>query len=145
MWQGAWVMFEEHPFTGVGRANYNKALRAMVARGDIDPAVENFQHAHSEMLHALATQGIPGLLALLCLYAAPLLFFNRQLNTQGPHRPYALAGLLMTLSYIDFGLTQVMFSHHVPSAFYALTICTLTGICLQERQRAATAPDIAPH
>ncbi|MES2831516.1 MAG: O-antigen ligase family protein [Pseudomonadota bacterium] len=141
MWQGAWVMFAEHPITGVGRANYNDALKTMIARGDIDPAVEQYRHAHSEMLHALATQGLPGLLALLCLYAAPLLFFNRQLASQGPHRPYALAGLLLCLSYVDFGLTQVMFSHHVPSAFYALTVCVLAGLCLQEQLRAeSTTP-----
>lgn len=136
MWQGAWIMFVEHPLTGVGRANYNEALKALIARGDIDPAMQQYQHAHSEMLHAMATQGFPGLLALLCLYGAPLLFFNRQLQHQGLHRPYALAGLLLCLSYIDFGLTQVMFSHHVPSAFYALTVCILVGLCLQEQRRA---------
>lgn len=144
MWRGAWVMFTEHPATGVGRANYNKALKTMIARGDIDPTMAQYKHAHSEMLHAMATQGLPGLVALLCLYGAPLLFFNRQLASQGSHRPYALAGLLLCLSYIDFGLTQVMFAHHVPSAFYALTICTLAGLCLQEQRRAATTTVVAP-
>ena len=56
----------------------------------------------------------------------------------------ALAGLLLCLAYIDFGLTQVMFSHHLPSAFYALTVCTLAGLCLEQQRRSATAPASAP-
>lgn len=143
MWHGAWLMFVEHPLTGVGRANYNDGLKTMIERGKVDPAMAQYQHAHNEILHAMATQGLPGLAALLCLYGAPLLFFKRQLACQGLHRPYALAGLLLCLAYIDFGLTQVMFSHHVPSVFYAFTICTLAGICLQ--QRAQWQPVQGPH
>lgn len=141
MWKGSWLLFAEHPLTGVGRANYNAGLHRLIARGVINPAMQNFQHAHNEMLNAMATQGLPGALALLGIYAAPLLFFSRQLRRPGLHRSYALAGLLLVLSFIDFGLTQVMFAHHVGSAFYALSVCLLAGLCLQERQRAVDAPE----
>ena len=135
MWKGAWVLFAEHPLTGVGRANFNTGLNRLIARGQIDPAMRGFQHAHNEMLNAMATQGLPGALALLALYAAPLLFFSRRVRQPGAHRSYALAGMLLVLSFIDFGLTQVMFAHHVGSAFYALSVCLLAGLCLQEQQR----------
>ena len=142
MWKGAWTMFVEHPLTGVGRANFNIGLKQLVARGSVDPAMSEYRHAHNEMLNALATQGLIGALALLAVYAAPLLFFTRALRHPGRHRPYALAGILLVISYIDFGLTQVMFAHHVGASFYALMVCTLAGSCLLERRCAAQAAGI---
>lgn len=137
MWKGAWTMFVEHPLTGVGRANYYLGLNNLIARGDINPAMHDYHHAHNELLNALATQGLLGAFALIAIYAAPLLFFTRQLRLPGQHQPYALAGVLLVLSFIDFGLTQVMFAHHASSSFYALTVCILVGLCLQEQQRAS--------
>ena len=137
MWKGAWTMFTEHPITGVGRANFNLGLRSLIARGDINAAMRDYHHAHNELLNALATQGLLGAAALIALYAAPLRFFTRQLRAPGLHRPYALAGVMLVLSFIDFGLTQVMFAHHASSSFYALTVCILIGLCLQEQRLAA--------
>ncbi|GAC1420960.1 MAG: O-antigen ligase [Burkholderiaceae bacterium] len=142
MWKGAWTLFVEHPVSGVGRANYNKGLQILIARGDINPAMRDYHHAHNEMLNALATQGLLGAIALVGLYVAPLAFFTRQLRHPGSHRQYALAGIMLILSFIDFGLTQVMFAHHVGSGFYVLTVCTLIGLCLQERQIAAASSGV---
>jgi O-antigen ligase len=130
VWTGAWTMFVEHPWFGVGRANFNPALNELIARGDINPAMNGFFHAHNEMLHALATQGMVGAVTLLLLYALPFLFFMRCLRRGDASQPYALAGLLLVLSFTDFGLTQVLFAHHIGAAFYALTASTLAGICV---------------
>jgi O-antigen ligase len=135
MWKGAIELFAAHPIAGVGRANYNRGLNMLVDEGRVDPSMREYYHAHNEFLNALATQGILGGLALFFVYAAPLFFFTRQLRDPGSHRPYALAGVLLVLSFIDFGLTQVMFAHHIGSAFYAVSVCTLTGLCLLSRDR----------
>jgi O-antigen ligase len=140
MWKGAWTMFVEHPVFGVGRANYHQALNHLIDRGEISPTVRDFYHAHNEMLNALATEGLLGGLTLAFLYVAPMVFFMRCLRRNDVSRSYALAGLLLVLSFIDFGLTQVLFAHHVGSAFYALTVCLLAGICAMS-QRAATTID----
>ncbi|MBC7415071.1 MAG: O-antigen ligase family protein [Herminiimonas sp.] len=139
MWKGAWTLFTEHPVVGIGRANYHLGMNDLIDRGLINPAMRDYHHAHNELLNALATQGLLGALALLALYAVPLRFFTRQLRAEGPHRPYALAGVLLVLSFIDFGLTQVMFAHHVSSAFYAVTVCVLVGLCLEQRRLVADA------
>lgn len=135
MWKGAWKMFAEHPLAGVGRSNFNPGLRDLIVRKELHPAVADFYHAHNEMLHALATEGIIGGIALFGLYAAPFAFFIRGLRRRDETQPYALAGLLLVLSFIDFGLTQVLFSHHVGTGFYALGIAILAGICIM-KQRA---------
>jgi len=130
MWKAAGKMFLEHPIIGVGRANYHEALSPLIARGEVDPVIRDFYHAHNEFLHALATQGLLGGLTLLFLYAAPLVFFIRCFRKRDVAQPYALAGVLLVLSFIDFGLTQVMFAHHVGCAFYAATVSVLAGLCV---------------
>lgn len=136
VWTGAWTMFVEHPLFGVGRANFNPALNALIARGDINPMMHGFFHAHNEMLHALATQGIIGAITLFLLYALPFTFFLRSLRRGGAGQPYALAGLLLVLAFADFGLTQVLFAHHIGAAFYAVTVSCLAGICMMLQQSA---------
>lgn len=130
MWRGALIMFAEQPLQGVGRGKFNAGLRSLIARGEIDPAIANFRHAHNELLHVLATAGIAGGGILLFLYAAPMVFFARVVRRHDAAQPYALAGLLLVLSFIAFGLTQVLFSHHVGTAFYAMTISVLAGSCI---------------
>ena len=144
MWKGALTLFSEHPVAGIGRANYNRGLNMLVDEGRIDPTMREYYHAHNEFLNALATQGLLGGLALFFLYAAPLYFFTRQLREPGMHRPYALAGVLLVLSFIDFGLTQVMFAHHIGSAFYAVNVCALAGLCLSARYDGQRADDLRP-
>lgn len=133
MWRAACKLVAEHPLMGVGRANFNQGLNELIARGEIDASVHDFYHAHDEMLHALATQGLFGGLVLATMYIAPMVFFMRNLRRDGVVQPFAVAGLLVVLSFICFGATQVMFAHHVGSAFYALMVCILAGVCIAHR------------
>lgn len=130
MWKGAWLMFVEHPLMGVGRAGFNEGLNALIARGMLDPAVRIYHHAHNDILQALATQGMLGIVALGALYFAPLRFFVQRWRQQDAAQPYALAGILLVLSYIICGMTQVMFAHHLGTAFYAATVGVLVGLCM---------------
>jgi len=93
--------------------------------------MQEFRHAHNEMLNALATEGIIGALVLLMLYAMPFMFFLRILRSgDTTTQPYALAGLLLVVSFADFGLTQVLFAHHVGAAFYVVMLSMLAGLCI---------------
>jgi O-antigen ligase len=130
VWKGSWKIFADHPLVGVGRANYNLGLNDLIASDQINPLVNDFHHAHNEMLHALATEGVIGGMALLFLYAAPCMFFMRILRRNDASQPVALAGLLLVLSFVDFGLTQVLFAHHAGAAFYALMGSVLAGLCI---------------
>ncbi|HYH03920.1 MAG TPA: O-antigen ligase family protein, partial [Bacillota bacterium] len=64
-----WQVFLEHPFTGVGlnglATTITKHLSAAMVRSI--PVNMNFDLAHNDLLHTMATQGIPGLLIYLGL------------------------------------------------------------------------------
>jgi O-antigen ligase len=140
MWRGAMILFIEHPLMGVGRANFNPGLLDLIARGAIDPALQDFYHAHNELFHVMATEGIVGAFALLLLYAAPLWFFIGCIQRRDASQAYAQAGLLLVLSFMCFGLTQVLFAHHIGTAFYAAAIGFIAGLCVLIRGHRHRAP-----
>ncbi|MDF3034798.1 MAG: O-antigen ligase family protein [Paucimonas sp.] len=144
MWKGAWSLFTEHPWSGVGYRNFNAGLATLVERGEIDPAMVRYRHAHNDLLEALATTGMPGGLALFFLYAAPLVFFWRRTRLDGTRQPFAVAGLIVVLSYAICGLTQAMWAHHVGAAFYAVMVSGLAGLCLagEEKNKMVAAQDL---
>lgn len=130
MWHGAWMLVDEHPLLGVGRPKFNEGLKSLIDQGKLNPSVGIYRHAHNEFLNALATEGAVGAIALLGLYLAPLVFFIRVAKKGLAARPYAVAGVLLVLSFVHYGMTQVMFAHHVGVAFYALMVTALAGICI---------------
>lgn len=133
MWRGAWTMFVEHPLFGVGRAEFHNGLVDLAQRGVVGIPTTQYFHAHNEILNALATEGLFGALSIVFVYLAPAQYFLSRLRSAQTDRHFALAGFILVLSFIDFGLTQVMFAHHIGSGFYALCVFVLVGLCERER------------
>ncbi|MFT2111212.1 O-antigen ligase family protein [Marinomonas sp. 2405UD68-3] len=125
MWKGAIYMFQMAPVFGVGEYNSVKIKQELEREGRIDAAILPFSHAHNEYLTSLSLRGVVGLLFLLAVYLVPLkLFLNKMRLYQHNWsvKSYALAGALIPMSYMDFALTQSMFSHNIGVMFYAFTI-----------------------
>ena len=78
-------------------------------------------------------------LALAALWAAtlaaPLRFFLRRVDARAPQFAVALAGALVVLGYIGFGLTEVIFWSMKGSLFYALMVFLLMGFCLNAKEK----------
>lgn len=75
VWETAWRIFLEHPWLGYGPGNFQLAFRRYVSWDFVEimgnaTAVQS--HAHSDLLHALATMGVLGGAAYLLLGAAML-------------------------------------------------------------------------
>lgn len=143
MWEAAWDMFARHPFIGIGIPEYQPELKRMIARGDI-PAFHPWSHAHSDILHSLATRGLLGLLAYLGIIIGPLVFFIHCLRhaiARGDlrQRTYAAAGILTIGSFFSFGLVNVVI---YKSAFngmtYALLVCVLAAQLVMARRAEVT-------
>jgi len=141
LWKAALNIFSENPLMGVGRNNFHAKLGELIDHNEIVSSVRIFEHAHNEILNELATGGVPGATLLLFLYIAPLAFFIKILRCShyDNAQPYALAGLLMVLSFIIFGLTEVMFVQHVGAGFYALSIAILAGLCIRQNKIGLSA------
>ena len=143
-WQLAWQMGLERPWTGWGRAGYTEEKARRVANGSAHPFVLQFGHAHNELLDLFAKRGVPGVLLLLVFYGVPLaLFWPTSERIRGASGQVdkeslslCLVGVMLPLSYIGFGLTQVFLAHNSGNLFY-LFMCPLVLATLN-RRRART-------
>lgn len=128
MWQAASRLVLRKPLLGWGEVNYEPAMLKLVALDKANAIVTDFGHPHNEVLNAAAKRGLPGLLTLLALYFVPLRLFSRGLKSADlTQRSLATAGTLLSVAYIDFGLTQAFFVHNSGVMIYAFWLVVLWG------------------
>ncbi|MET0323179.1 MAG: glycosyltransferase family 9 protein [Duganella sp.] len=138
LWRASLMMFADHPWLGVGRDGFHAALQALVDAGRLQPSLAlTFSSSHNDLLHCLATGGLLDASVLVMMYAAPLIYFARQLRRadDGQHAP-ALAGMVLVTAFIAFGLTDVMFWLMMTKVFYVMMVCCLIGLCVAVRGNA---------
>ncbi|MFQ3787477.1 O-antigen ligase family protein [Halomonas sp. A29] len=134
MWRSSSQLILERPLLGWGGSGYQDTMRERGAEGVQDPALGRYWHAHNDILDAWVKRGFPGLLALLALYFTPLWLFARGVGAgSGEQRALAVAGTLVPVAFIDFGLTYSFLAYPVGGLVYALLIIVLWGLYRQAR------------
>lgn len=130
----AWDTFVERPITGVGIGHFDDAmLRVPECRLPDRPEERcHLGHAHNDLAEWGATQGIPGVLLLLCVYGIPLWLFIRLHRRSGEveFRGPAAAGIMLVVSYVLCGMTQSMFAHQISVSTYTSLVGILAGFAL---------------
>ena len=145
-WRLAWQMGLERPLLGWGRSGYVAEKARRVAAGQAPASVLQFTHAHNEAFDLFAKRGLLGVAVLGLFYAVPLWLFwprrQRIFDSAGTLDREALGlclvGLLLPLSYIGFGLTQVFLAHNSGNVFY-LFMCLLLHAVLLTRTKTIAA------
>ncbi|MCE9662532.1 O-antigen ligase family protein [Halomonas sp. M5N1S17] len=128
MWKGAYHLILEKPVTGWGHLGYREGMDLLAEEGVIHPRVTIFGHAHNEFIDAFAKRGVIGLAVLLALYLVPMRFFARQMAARNLElRSLAVAGVLLPVAYIDFGLSQVFLAHNSGVMMFAFWLAVLWG------------------
>lgn len=133
MWRGAALLIQEKPITGWGSSGYKSAMWQLGEEGVIHTEAAQYGHAHNEFVDAFAKRGIIGLCALLALYFIPMRLFARQLHAQNlATRSVATAGVLLPVTYIDFGLSQAFLTHNSGVMMYAFILVVLWGVIVNQ-------------
>lgn len=129
MWRGATLLIQEKPLIGWGSNGYEQAMAALGEEGVIDQEAASYGHAHNEFIDAFAKRGLIGLFVLLALYIIPMRLFARQIGTDNlAIRSIATAGVLLPVTYIDFGLSQAFLTHNSGVMMYAFLLASFWGI-----------------
>ncbi|WP_252107303.1 MULTISPECIES: O-antigen ligase family protein [unclassified Halomonas] len=141
MWRGAGLLIAKHPVLGWGDTGYVQAMQALGESGQINPAAAGFDHAHNDFIDATAKRGVVGLTILLALYLVPMRLFASGLSHENYRvRSIAVAGTLLPVAYIDFGLSQTFMAHNSGAMFYAFWLAVWWGAySAYRRQSAAVA------
>lgn len=125
MWRASFVMFQESPLLGAGVHGSFVVKERLVEAGVIASAAYPFDHAHNELIHALGYQGVVGFMLLLMLYLVPMRLFLKKVREYPENwhvRGYAMAGVLVPMCYIEFGLSQTMFSYSIGVIMFSFSI-----------------------
>jgi O-antigen ligase len=125
MWKAAWTMFLGNPLFGVGFNQFGIHLREMIGAGQAPDFIAVYGHAHNEYLEALATGGIVGLVYLLCLFGAPLVFFLRQfgrLRAAGADASAPMGGIITVLCFAVFSIGDNIFDRQMTTSLLAFLV-----------------------
>ncbi|MCH7881062.1 MAG: O-antigen ligase family protein [Proteobacteria bacterium] len=129
LWRGALMAGRDHPLLGIGFRERHTYLNQKIADGELKPYVANSRHAHNDYLDALQSRGVPGLILQLLIYGVPILIFMRGLAEARDEKLFAaLAGMLVTISYATYSLTEVPMHNGQPLVFYIVIISLCIGI-----------------
>jgi len=125
MWKAALAAFAENPLFGVGPMGFRDVLAARVEAGLGSASLAEFEHAHSDALHALATGGLAAFAGLLAAYWLPWRYFRRMHARHGSAA--ARAGMALVVTFVILGLTDTMFVHRIALSAYVIGIAALLG------------------
>ncbi|SDN56277.1 O-antigen ligase family protein [Vreelandella arcis] len=135
MWRGASHLIAEKPMTGWGSNGYEKGMQALADEGVITERAAEYGHAHNEFIDSFAKRGLIGLAVLLAVYLLPMRFFAREMGAGDLSlRATATAGVLLSVTYIDFSLTQGFLSHNSGVMMFAFLLAVLWGIYSRQRK-----------
>lgn len=109
IYQDAFKVIKQHPF-GIGTDNF----LAIEQSGN-----NAFSQAHNEIINLWVENGIQGVIVLLLLLGYAFKIFYKHLKHPNDLVSiYAASGLMLIVSYMIFGFSQAVFSHHQTIIFF---------------------------
>ena len=136
-WQVALEIFRDHPVLGAGPGNYEPLMHRMVEQGKDYKMAAIHSQPHGAYSSALADCGTIGLLALLGLFAFPMVSAIRIVRYSKPVRHLGYALMILVVSFMHFGLTETIFSLNINVTFYIIFTATIMAVAANERENAA--------
>lgn len=133
MWRWGWHAFLERPLLGWG--DFQGIYEYAQGHFMVSDSVKNLSHLHNEILDRLAKFGLVGGATLLATYFIPLvIFWRHRCRSDGGLRPAALAGILVVVCTLIFGLTQAFLLHNSGMSIYVFLVVILWGYLRQDIQ-----------
>lgn len=136
LWRMANYMYGHRPIFGYGSYKFVEMRNVIYEKFGYGHGVieQDLQSAHNEILDAAAKRGSIGVLALLGVYLVPLALFSRYRKSRDmTTRSLALGGMMIPICFIDFGMSQVLFTHNDAVMVYPYAIAVFWA-CLRNRQ-----------
>ena len=129
MWHASILMFQEHPWSGVGPVGFTENFQLLIDEGRVQDTYTHNQ-PHNDILYAASMGGVFKLLAYIALILGPFLFFYKRYkaNPLGIDRLFNVLGMQVVASFFLTGLTNSNFDLQIYSTTYAVLVCVLAKL-----------------
>jgi len=127
MWKAAFRMFLSNPLFGVGTGDYVLTMNRGIASGELPEFLHYFNQPHNMYLFALATNGLPGLAALLFVFYSGLRATFPVLLSPGRNRLFAFLAVATAVHYLAAGMTDSLFNIQI----LRYTFAFIMGVCVR--------------
>ena len=135
MWKVSLEIFTQHPIFGSGVGSYyNEKLRLIDAEL-ADPRIVGYIQSHNQLLHSLAEGGVLGMVCVYSIYATLIAVFRSHYQN---HKPLAVAGIILTIGFIDFGMADGIWSINNAGTFFAFVSAILVGVTARSHENGIT-------
>ncbi|MDH5518728.1 MAG: glycosyltransferase [Gammaproteobacteria bacterium] len=135
MLQATWLIFKEQPLAGAGWGHYIEAAQHFVDQNQLESSAVSWNHPHNQYFSAIASGGLIMLLALLYFFLIPLDMFRRFVFFPDKDvQAYALAGLVLVVSFIGFGVSEAIFERSLSSGFYAFYLAMFFALMYRSKE-----------
>jgi O-antigen ligase len=129
MWKAAIMMFLSNPLTGVGTGGYGPTMELYVQSGQFPQFLLEFNQPHNMYLFALATNGIPGLIALLLIFYGALKFAVPVLKKGSDGgKLFAFLAVATAVHFMIAGMTDSFFNIQM----LRYTFVFVMGVCVRK-------------
>ena len=131
--KAAWILFERHPWFGVGFDQYMSEVRRLEDEGVVGGISAPGTHAHNNYLHLAAEMGIAGL-SIFLLQLGSIYATGRYCCRRG----LVDVGLMLKIYSVGQGiysLTASQFSINITCTFFAMTSTVLMALAFNELER----------
>jgi O-antigen ligase len=114
MWTLASRSLASAPISGHGDKGWIELRDSAISDGRLSSFSSKFTHVHNEFLNVAFKRGFIGLALYLAMFLVPMLLFFRPYlhHVSVEVRSLAMAGMVIPMMYMDFGLTQTFLSHN---------------------------------
>lgn len=138
MWQASVSIFQKHPIIGVGWGNYKENASLLVKQGLRNKSAASFEHPHNQFFSALVKGGLLSFISLILFLTVLSKFFIKKISRDQNKdiQRLALAGLLLVISFIFFGLSEAIFERSRPISFFAFYIAVIIAFIYQQQRSA---------
>ena len=139
LWKGSLILFLERPLLGWGNDAFGPEIQRLASINIVDENIGMPNHAHNEMIDALAKKGIVGFFFLVLVYFVPALFFLRLflLAHGSDARILAASGFLLVTNFVFYGMAHAGLENNAGVMNYAFWLAVFAG-CSHEGPRSVS-------
>lgn len=147
MWSVAIDEIGHSPFFGHGNQGWIDTRDKAIEEGRLSSFSKGFAHLHNEYLNVTFKRGLVGLALYLAVYLVPMLmFFKPYLQDASLDvRALAIAGMVIPMMFMDFGLTQTFLSHNSGRIVLCSLWMCVAGLMLNAVETSKSSYQAAPN